>query len=164
MAGVTTHRDGWTLRAAVEADVDALLRWFPEHEDARRWAGPSFRYPFTRETFFEDIRWGYMASFSLCDTDGLLAGFGQVYDRDQRIHLARLVVDPARRGQGLGRLLIERLMEAGRELYPHDAFSLFVYRDNEAACRCYRSLGFEVADYPPDMPHADVCDFLTRST
>ena len=95
-------RDDWTLRAAVEADIDALMRWFPAFDDINIWGGPSFRYPFTRETFFEDIQWGRMASFSLFDAEEALAGFGQLYDRDQRIHLARLVADPDRRGQGVG--------------------------------------------------------------
>jgi ribosomal protein S18 acetylase RimI-like enzyme len=156
------HRDEWTLRAAVEADVDALMQWFPTHDDVNIWGGPSFRYPFTRESFFEDIQWGRVASFGLFDTDGLLAGFGQLYDRDKRVHLARLVVDPQRRSLGLGRRLIEMLMAAGKKRYLRDEYSLFVYRANEPAYRCYRALGFEMADYPPDMPHADVCDYLTR--
>ena len=156
------HRQDSTLRAAVEADVEDLMRWFRNFNDVNIWGGPAFRYPFTRETFFEDLQWHRMASFGLFDASDKLAGFGQLYDRDQRIHLARLVVDPAPRGRGLGRRLIELLMAAGRERYPHDEFSLFVYRANESAYRCYRSLGFTIADYPPDMPHADVCDYLTR--
>jgi ribosomal protein S18 acetylase RimI-like enzyme len=156
------HRDDWTLRAAVEADIDALMQWFPTYDDINIWGGPSFRFPFTREMFFEDIQWGRVASFSLFGANDSLAGFGQLYDRDQRIHLARLAVDPEQRGRGLGRRLTGMLMTAGRELFSHEEFSLFVYRANEPACRCYRALGFEVADYPPDMPHADVCDYLTR--
>ena len=156
------HRDEWTLRAAVEADIDALMQWFPQYEDVNIWGGPSFRFPFSRESFFEDINWGRVASFGLFDAADAMGGFGQLYDRDERIHLARLVVDPKRRGLGLGRRLIEALMAAGRELYPRNEYSLFVYRANEPACRCYRALGFEIADYPPDVPHADVCDFLTR--
>ena len=156
------HRDEWTLRAVVEADVDTLMQWFPTFEDVNVWGGPSFQYPFTRESFFADIDWGRMASFGLFDLQNSLVAFGQLYDREERIHLARLVVDPERRGCGLGRRLIEMLMVAGKELYPRSEYSLFVYRANEPAYRCYRALGFEIADYPPDVPHADVCDFLTR--
>ncbi|MDJ0904698.1 MAG: GNAT family N-acetyltransferase [Woeseiaceae bacterium] len=156
------HRDEWTLRAVVEADVDTLMQWFPTFEDVNIWGGPSFRYPFTRESFFADIDWERMASFGLFDWQDSLAAFGQLYDREERIHLARLVVDPERRGLGLGRRLIEMLMVVGKDHYPYGEYSLFVYRANEPAYRCYRALGFEIADYPPDVPHADVCDFLTR--
>lgn len=157
------HRDGWTLRPAAEADVDILMRWFQSGAEVNDWGGPYFRYPFTRETFVEDVHWGRMASFVMLDAAELVAGFGQIYERDDRIHFARLIVDPERRGRGAGRRLIELLMAAGAGLYPHDEFSLFVYRANEPAYRCYRSLGFEVADYPPDMPLAEECVFLTRS-
>ncbi len=163
MTGVATHLDDWTLRAAVEADVDTLMRWLPQDAEIRNWGGPSFRYPFTRESFFEDIHWERMASYGLVDAAGALVGFGQVDERDGRIHLARLVIDPTCRGVGAGRQLTGLLMDAGRALYAHDEFSLFVYRANEPAYRCYRSLGFEVAEDPPGIPHADVCDFLTRS-
>lgn len=157
------HRDEWTLRVAVDADVDALMQWFPQYEDVNIWGGPSFRYPFTRESFFEDIHWGRVASFGLFDADCSMAGFGQLYDRDERIHLARLVVDPERRSSGVGRRLTTMLMAAGKDLYPRDEYSLFVYRANEPAYRCYRALGFAVADYPEDMPLADECVFMTRS-
>jgi ribosomal protein S18 acetylase RimI-like enzyme len=157
------HRDEWMLREVSEADVGTLMQWFPNDEDIKIWGGPSFRSPFTRDTFFEDIHWGQIASFGLFDSNHTLTGFGQLYDREQRIHLARLVVDPARRGAGLGRRLTAMLMEAGCERYSYEQFSLFVYRDNEPAYQCYRSLGFEVTDYPRDMPLADVCDFLVRT-
>ncbi|NIS90706.1 MAG: GNAT family N-acetyltransferase [Woeseiaceae bacterium] len=155
-------RDGWTLREAGSSDIEALMQWFPTHDDINVWGGPSFRYPFTCETFFEDVYWEKMASFCLSSPCGDLVAFGQLYDRDNRIHLARLVVAPGMRGQGLGRRLIEMLMEQGKKLYPRDEYSLFVFRDNIPAYECYRALGFRVSEYPKDMPHADVCYYLTR--
>ena len=97
------HRDGWTLQEAARPDIQSLMHWFPTHDDVNIWGGPTFRYPFTTATFLEDIHWGKMASFSLRDDSGALRGFGQVYDRDGRIHLARLVVEPQLRGRGVGR-------------------------------------------------------------
>ena len=54
-------------------------------------------------------------------------------------------------------------MAAGRDRYRCESFSLFVFRENLPALECYRALGFEISDYPDDMPHADVCWFLTRT-
>ena len=155
-------RDGWTLRKASSSDIEALLQWFPTFDDVNVWGGPSFRYPFTRDSFFADLYWGEMASFCLFDPANDFVAFGQVYDRDERIHLARLVVAPEMRGQGSGKRLVEMLMEAGREVYPRDEVSLFVFRANTPAYECYKSLGFEIQPYPDDMPHADVCYYLTR--
>ena len=163
MTGRESHREEWSLRKATADDIEALMQWFPEQHDVVIWGGPNFRYPFTRETFFEDICWQTMASFCLFKNDDF-AGFGQLYERDDRIHLARLVVQPEMRGRGAGRRLIEMLMEAGAAIFPGDEFSLFVLRENTPAYECYRSLGFEVDEYPSDMPHADVCDYMTRPT
>lgn len=159
----TLRRDGWKLRRTDRSDIDVVMRWFPTQDDVTIWGGPSFRYPFTRDTFFEDILWGRIASFCLWDPGGDLVAFGQLYDRDGRIHLARLVVAPDERGKGTGKRLIELLVHAGRDLFSRDEISLFVFRDNRPAFECYRSLGFRIQDYPKDMPHADVCYYLTRS-
>ena len=163
MGGQALCEDGWTLREAVARDVAALMGWFTGRQDVVIWGGPDFRYPFTRASFFEDVRWRQMPAYSLFDPGGEFAGFGQIYDRDRHIHLARLIVEPAQRGHGVGRRLVELLMRAGRAIMPHRRYSLFVFRENAPALGCYRSLGFEISDYPRDMPHADVCFYLTKS-
>ncbi len=163
MMVVGIERDGWVLAEAVESDVDSLMKWFPDKDAIHLWGGPDFRYPFNRHSFVEDMYWGRMASVSLRDPHKILAAFGQFYERYGRINLARLVVHPKRRGQGVGRRLITMLMEASRQLFDCPEYSLFVFRDNKRAYDCYRSLGFEVTDYPNDMPHADVCYYLTRA-
>jgi ribosomal protein S18 acetylase RimI-like enzyme len=162
MTGAVLHRDGWTLREATAADIERLMQWFPSKDDVVIWGGPTFRHPFTRQSFFEDVCWDRMATFCLRDSASEHVGFGQLYDRDGRIHLARLVVRPDMRGRGVGRRLIEMLMEAGLAIFPGNEYSLFVFRENIPAYECYRSLGFEVGAYPSDMPHADVCYYLTR--
>lgn len=154
--------DGWVIEESATADIEELMTWFPEADDINIWGGPSFRYPFTRETFFEDIYWGRMPSFSLRDPAGDFAAFGQIYERDKRIHFARLVANPAMRRRGVGKRLISMLMVAGRTLYSRDECSLFVFRENIPAYECYTSMGFVVGAYPEDMPHADVCYYLTR--
>lgn len=150
------------LERALADDIDTLMNWFTTESDVKRWGGPEFRFPFSPESFHEDCRWPEMHSFSLRSGDGDLAAFGQLYERDGRIHLARLAVKPGCRGQGIGKALVSQLMEAGKALLSHSSFSLFVYRDNEPALRCYRSLGFEVRPYPPGQQLADVCYFMTR--
>lgn len=150
------------MHQSTTTDVDELMTWFPQPEDINVWGGPSFRYPFTRETFLQDVHFGRMASFSLRDPSAHMVAFGQLYNRDGRIHLARLVVSPAIRRQGAGRRLIEMLMTVGLTQFSGDEYSLFVFRDNTPAYACYKSMGFVVAEYPHDMPQADVCDFLTR--
>ena len=150
----------WKLRDSELVDLDPLMSWFPTRQDVEVWGGPEFRFPFTLASFREDIRWDHLDSFSLEGRDGRLAAFGQIYRRKGRTHLARLVVCPELRSRGVGKCLIEMLMSEGRRRHGSKEFSLFVFRENIPALRCYESMGFIVCDYPPDMPHGDVCYFL----
>lgn len=150
------------FRPATESDVDRLMRWFPDARSLRVWGGPEFRFPFTRHSFAEDMQWGRMAAFCLCDGRARLTAFGQLYLRYERIHLARLVVDPELRGRGIGKELVRRLLDTGPRLFARSEFSLFVFRDNAIALTCYRSMGFRITAYPDGMPFADECYYLTR--
>lgn len=152
----------WALEEADEADVNTLMTWFHDAADVAIWGGPRFRFPFDRDTFREDCHWPDMASYSLRDPEQRFCAFGQFYKRNGRINLARLIVHPRCRGQGIGRRLVTSLMQVGQSRLPLDEFSLFVYRDNVPALECYRSLGFQIADYPADEILADRCYYLTR--
>ena len=67
-------------------------------------------------------------------------GFGQVLPRDDNfLHLARLIVDPGLRGQGIGRNLCVALMNIGAAKHHAKCFTLNVYESNVAAVKLYRS-------------------------
>lgn len=153
---------GWSLVEPEDADVDELMAWFPDAAAVDRWGGPRFRYPFTRLSFREDCRIDEISSFCLKDPDNAMAAFGQFYNRYDRAHLARLISDPHRRRQGIGRRLIRLIMQAAQLQTGHKQSSLFVYRDNEPALSCYLAMGFVVQDYPDGAPLKDRCYFLTR--
>ena len=82
--------------------------------------------------------------FGLFDPD--LVAYGELWldDDEQEVELARLIVDPARRGQGLGRTLVTELTRRAREHYPQ--IFLRVHPDNAAALRCYAAAGFVPVD------------------
>ena len=153
----------WTLDEASDEDIDEVMAWFPDAASVDIWSGPVFRYPFTRDTFREDCHLDIMVSYALRNGDGDLAAFGQSYERDGRGHLARLVANPALRRQGAGWQLITMIIDVLGKQHDYDEFSLFVYRDNVPAYRCYLSLGFALADYPADAAMPDKCYFLTRT-
>ena len=156
------HEEGWLLQPSEERDIDVLMKWFPDEASVRIWGGPGFRFPYNRHSFAADVHWGRMMSFSLRNRDDELAAFGQVYARYDRIHFARLISHPGMRRQGIGRRLLKMLMRIAPRSYDYAEFSLFVFRDNLPAVNCYRSLGFEVVEYPADAPMADDCFYLTR--
>lgn len=158
-------RDGdWTLDPAEDADIREVMTWFPDAHSVNIWGGPVFRYPFTEETFREDCKFDITEAYALRNGVGELAAFGQSYERDGRGHLARLISNPCLRRQGAGRRLIRMIVASLAARHNYDEYSLFVYRDNEPAYRCYLSLGFVVRDYPDGAPMPDKCYFLTRKS
>ncbi len=162
MTSGATADEGWSLGPPCDADFEELMRWFPNARSVDEWGGPEFRYPFTPESFREDCRLDDVYSYCLRDPDGRMCGFGQYYDRDDRGHLARLITHPRMRRRGLGKRLIRMLISAARARSGLTRYSLFVYRDNEPAYRCYLALGFVVRKYPDDALLKDRCYFLTR--
>lgn len=82
-------------------------------------------------------------TFSLVDANLNVAGFGQTFNREDRsVHLARIIVSPASRGQGVGRILCTRLIQFAVNRYNPATITLNVYAANTPALSLYRSLGF----------------------
>ena len=96
------------------------------------------------------------------DTAVLLAGDGPdgiallrfrpaIWSPGLECYLAELYVVPARRGQGLGRALMERAMDLARERGA-DHMDLGTSEDDTAARALYESLGFTNREGGPDGP------------
>lgn len=80
--------------------------------------------------------------FGLYQGQRLLA-YGELWvdDQEAEVELARLIVDPGVRGQGLGRYLAAGLARLARRRHPR--VFLRVHPGNAAALRCYAAAGFE---------------------
>lgn len=112
-------------------------------------------YPIDFHQMVEAILWSEAGNHAL-GMDHLLA-FGQVITKDSgRRHLSRLIVNPARRGEGLGRQLLAGLLEAAIASGAVVA-SLNVDPLNETAIRLYERLGFRAN---PESPHAEPARFI----
>lgn len=130
------------------AQVPELMTWFTDARGLRTWGGPDFRFPFTAASFREDAKVDGIDSFALVAEGGSLAAFGQCYLRVGRCHFGRVAVAPGARGGGLGTRLLREMAREGHAKFGDRELSLFVYRDNEAAHRLYRRLGFVEVEYP----------------
>ena len=74
-----------------------------------------------------------------------------IWSRGLECYLAELYVVPARRGQGLGRALMEASIEAARRAGA-DHMDLGTSEDDVVARRLYESLGFGNREGKPDGP------------
>ncbi len=150
------------LNVATEADISHLMSWFSTARSVGIWGGPKFRYPFSAETFIEDVGWQQIDSYRLVDPAGDMLAFGQIYERHGRVNLARLVESPKRRRQGIGKRLVALLMGKWRESFPLQEYSLYVRKDNYPARACYAGMGFEERQIPVGDEMADTCIYMTR--
>jgi ribosomal protein S18 acetylase RimI-like enzyme len=75
----------------------------------------------------------------------LLVAYRELWpdQEDATVELARLIVDPGCRGQGIGRVLAAELAAQTRSTYPQYPDTIMrVYPENTAALRSYVAAGF----------------------
>lgn len=128
-------------RPARPADVAAIVHWVETPKALERWAGPGLTWPTDGMTLWQEIDASENASFCLVANDAPIA-FGQLVDKgERRAHLARIIVSPDHRRQGLGERLCQHLIAEAHRLGA-DTVTLNVFVDNLAAIDLYRRLGF----------------------
>jgi [ribosomal protein S18]-alanine N-acetyltransferase len=137
------------LRPFSADDDDELIGWFEDARALRRFGGPSLLWPLDRGQL-EAIRADpQLHAFTLWAGEPP-ARVGHVEVRCASAgsaRLARVGVDPARRGEGLGRVLVAAaLAEAAR--LGCGRIELAVYADNAVARALYESFGFALTGAP----------------
>ena len=142
-------------------DIDILMSWFTTKQHIALWGGPNFAFPFTKDSFIRDSKIDDLASFMLLNENKEPLAFGQYYERLNCCHLGRLVVNPNKRGKGLGRVLVNALITRGTEALKLSSSSLFVLADNQTALNLYQSCGFEIKIYPEEIELKN-CLYLTK--
>ena len=100
----------------------------------------SFGDPWSEQSFHDSLAHSFVRTQVIEDGDGV-AGYSVVWNAGEECELANLAVDPARRGSGLGAVLLDALLRLAHE---EGAMVMFLeVRDsNEVARRLYASRGF----------------------
>ena len=117
------------LRAMRDDDVPAIMA-----VEER-----SYPFPWTAGIFHDCMRAGY--SCHVIEKDGRLAGYGVMSAAAREAHILNVCVAPEQRGQGYGRMLMERMIAQARRLHAEMMF-LEVRPSNQVALRLYTQLGF----------------------
>jgi len=136
-----------SLRRADTKQLWHLQSLFSSAAEVRQWGGEGFFYPLKHQQFLQQLQLADTAAFVLTNANSLLA-FGQICNRFDKIHLARLLVLPAFRRQGVARPLVAGLLAQGLKQWPDRAASLYVYKTNKIAIQSYQRFGFQVGPQP----------------
>lgn len=76
--------------------------------------------------------------------DGSVAGFADLYGYEPGKHcfIGNVIVDPARRGQGVGRNLVRVMVRQAAESFDIKTVNLSCFSDNVSALLMYAEMGF----------------------
>ena len=135
-----TYRDG---------DAATLASWVRSAQEAF-WLAPRSRPPLTADVI---AGWGEPGGERLVLRDALgheLVAYGEVNPLSrgrQSYWLGHLLVDPDRRGLGLGREITRSLLRHAFEQRDAQRATLVVFRDNIAAIACYANAGMNADGY-----------------
>ncbi len=104
---------------------------------------PSANHPLTPEQLKSNMDARFGSTVILAD--GAVAGYGNLYHHTLSgvPYMGNLIVDPNRRGQGLGRYLVETMLEISFEHYDFEAVYLCCFNTNIVGLRLYGRFGFK---------------------
>lgn len=137
------------LRPYQPCDAETVVRWLSDEEELHKWCADCFdHYPVTAamlNAYYEANRenasfWG-MTAFE----DAGPVGHVTMRLRGAEpftVHLGLLVIDPARRGQGVGEAFVKLTVRFAVEILRAARVTLRVFENNPAAVRCYQRAGF----------------------
>jgi RimJ/RimL family protein N-acetyltransferase len=137
------------VRPSVEADADAIARWFPNERSLVQWGGPHVRHPFDRTQLARLLEEGLSSPpgrlcFTGEDERGSPVGhFQLVFDwPSETARLGRVGVAPQLRQKGVGLALVRHAAETAFAITDIHRLELVVYTFNEPARRLYARAGF----------------------
>lgn len=102
----------------------------------------SFSTPWTREAFVTELR-NDKAHYIVLTKDEEVIGYGGFWKIIDEAHFTNLAIHPQHRGRGLGKELIQGMMDLARSLDIENA-TLEVRKSNETALKAYSTLGFYI--------------------
>jgi ribosomal protein S18 acetylase RimI-like enzyme len=136
-----------TLRIVEPADYEVIASWVPDAESCLRWAGPRVVFLFTAADLPGLLAVSAGRSYCLTERTAIPLGFGQHWVlRPGAVHLGRIIIAPAVRGRGFGRLLCQLLLAQAIEATGAAEVTLRVDRNNTVALSLYSRLGFSAVE------------------
>lgn len=137
------------IRPYIESrDYEYVERWINNEKVHALWCAGLIPYPMTRQSFRSLLKrnaeeWTDSAYVATGD-DGTVTGFFcySINIENNEGFLKLIVVDPAKRGQGHGRKMLELALRYAFDITGADQVQLNVFTENSAARHCYEKTGF----------------------
>ncbi len=137
------------LRPYKRGDAVKIADWIPDPRQFSMWSADLLHYPLDVKQVdalaaqYDEMENGWL--FTALDADGVPAGFLMMRNADyvkNSVHMGFILVDPARRGQGVGKAMVRLAARYAFEILGMERITLRVMDCNAVAHSCYHSLGF----------------------
>lgn len=138
------------LRPYKPADSGTILSWCRDEKAFYEWtAGVLGEFPLTPERFaFVES----LMPFTAFDETGIVGFFTlrMPHGTPDELRFGFVIVDPALRGKGCGKAMLQLGIKFALEIFGARSVSLGVFEHNLPAYHCYKAAGFR--DVVPDTP------------
>ncbi|MBO4360606.1 MAG: GNAT family N-acetyltransferase [Eubacteriaceae bacterium] len=146
----TADRQKLYIREFRPEDEAVILSWIGNDDEQRMWSADRYStfppMPGDMSALYrESVEAGGFFPYCLTDGERVLGHFILRYPTEDTslLRVGFVIIDPSLRGQGIGKLLIEKAKEEAAGMGAKK-LSLGVFTDNPAAYHCYLSCGFAV--------------------
>ncbi len=139
------------LRRYTREDADVICGWIRDEADLRRWSADRFgAFPVSGadldDNYAAVTKNGGVIPLTAMDEAGRVIGHLFIRypdEKDRRtVRFGFVILDPALRGRGMGREMLEAAVGYARENLKAARITLGVFADNKSALSCYGSVGF----------------------
>jgi RimJ/RimL family protein N-acetyltransferase len=132
------------LRKLEQSDFPIYKSWISNQDELFQFAGPIFSFPLTDQQLHDYIndpkRIAYKAILTKSNE---IIGCAELNKENTKPRLSRILIgDKTKRNQGMGRLIIDRLLE--KIFYDYLDADLNVFDWNKSAIKCYQNAGFKI--------------------
>ena len=122
---------------------EQLINWIPDEDFLLLWGGPLYRWPLTVEQLQRHLAADDVTPLLLLDGEQAVGFCELIRESSAQYRLCRVLIgSPSSRGRGLGKRLLELVLDYARREFSASRFSLHVFADNHAAIRCYQAFQF----------------------
>lgn len=130
------------LRPYNTTDADIILSWNKKESEFYRWsAGVLGEFPINKEQFSFVTN---LMAFTAIDNDEIVGFFtmrrpGESFEE---LRFGFVIIDPEKRGKGYGKEMLHLGLKYAKEILGAKKVSLGVFKNNDSAYHCYKSVGF----------------------
>lgn len=123
-----------------------LISWVESEEALMQFAGPAFTFPLTPERLDVSLSDKNRIAFRIVSTETNLGiGHSEIYLSGRSVKVGRILIgDELQRGKGMGKQIINLLLEYTFSNLGRTNVELNVFDWNTSAIKCYEKVGFVI--------------------